>query len=25
VADLRTRRFRDGHTWNDRISSITVR
>src|SRR5215471_13507879 len=25
VADLRTRRFRDGHTWNNRISSIAVR
>ena len=25
VGDLRTQRFRDGHTWNDRISSIAVR
>jgi len=25
VADLRRERFRDGHTWNDRISSMTVR
>src|SRR5579871_2690303 len=25
VADLRTQRFRDGHTWNNRISSIAVR
>jgi hypothetical protein len=25
IADLRTQRFRDGHTWNDRISSLTVR
>ena len=25
ITDLRTQRFRDGHTWNDRISSITVR
>ena len=25
VTDLRTRRFRDGHTWNNRISSIAVR
>ena len=25
IADLRTQKFRDGHTWNDRISSITVR
>ncbi|MES1257248.1 MAG: peptidase inhibitor family I36 protein [Acidobacteriota bacterium] len=24
ISDLRTQRFRDGHTWNDRISSITV-
>ncbi len=24
VADLRNVRFRDGHTWNDRISSIIV-
>lgn len=25
INDLRTRRFRDGHTWNDRISSVVVR
>jgi hypothetical protein len=25
IGDLRTAKFRDGHTWNDRISSITVR
>ncbi|MBZ5601003.1 MAG: hypothetical protein LAO79_01715 [Acidobacteriia bacterium] len=25
IGDLRTQRFRDGHTWNDRISSIVVR
>ncbi len=25
VTDLRKRKFRDGHTWNDRISSIAVR
>ena len=25
VADLRRIPFRDGHTWNDRISSVTVR
>jgi hypothetical protein len=25
VRDLRNRRFRDGHTWNNRISSIIVR
>ena len=25
VNDLHNRRFRDGHTWNDRISSIMVR
>ena len=25
VSDLRNRRFRDGHTWNNRISSIIVR
>jgi hypothetical protein len=25
VSDLRTRKFRDGHTWNDRISSLAVR
>jgi hypothetical protein len=25
VADLRTERFRGGHTWNDRISSLVVR
>ena len=25
VADLRNERFRGGHTWNDRISSIVVR
>src|SRR5581483_4255204 len=25
VRDLRNRRFRDGHTWNNRISSIVVR
>ena len=25
VADLRTERFRGGHTWNDRISSVIVR
>jgi len=25
IADLRTQKFRDGHTWNDRISSIAVR
>jgi len=25
VADLRSVPFRDGHTWNDRISSVTVR
>jgi hypothetical protein len=25
VGDLRTERFRGGHTWNDRISSIIVR
>lgn len=24
VDDLRRRRFRDGHTWNDRISSVIV-
>jgi len=25
VADLRNRRFRGGHTWNNRISSVMVR
>jgi hypothetical protein len=25
VSDLRTRKFRDGHTWNDRISSMMIR
>ena len=25
IADLRTQKFRDGHTWNDRISSLMVR
>jgi hypothetical protein len=25
VSDLRTRKFRDGHTWNNRISSVAVR
>jgi hypothetical protein len=25
VPDLRNRRFRDGHTWNNRISSVIVR
>jgi hypothetical protein len=25
ISDLRTQKFRDGHTWNDRISSIAVR
>lgn len=25
IADLRTRPFRDGHTWNNRISSVIVR
>jgi len=25
VADLHNRRFRGGHTWNDRISSLMVR
>lgn len=25
IGDLRTQRFRDGHTWNDRISSLIVR
>lgn len=25
IRDLRTQRFRDGHTWNDRISSVIVR
>ena len=25
IRDLRTRRFRGGHTWNDRISSLIVR
>jgi hypothetical protein len=25
VGDLRTEKFRDGHTWNDRISSMIVR
>ncbi|HLK64186.1 MAG TPA: peptidase inhibitor family I36 protein [Bryobacteraceae bacterium] len=25
ISDLRTQKFRDGHTWNDRISSIMVR
>jgi hypothetical protein len=25
IRDLRTQKFRDGHTWNDRISSIMVR
>lgn len=25
VPDLRNRRFRDGHTWNNRISSVVVR
>jgi hypothetical protein len=25
VPDLRNRRFRDGHTWNNRVSSIAVR
>jgi hypothetical protein len=25
IGDLRTQRFRDGHTWNDRISSMAVR
>ena len=25
VVDLRNRRFRDGHTWNNRISSLIVR
>jgi hypothetical protein len=25
VRDLRNRRFRDGHTWNNRISSVIIR
>ena len=25
IRDLRNRRFRDGHTWNNRISSLIVR
>lgn len=25
IGDLRSRRFRDGHTWNDRISSMMIR
>lgn len=25
ITDLRRERFRDGHTWNDRISSLMVR
>ena len=25
VHDLRNRRFRDGHTWNNRISSVVIR
>ncbi len=25
VADLRRMPFRDGHTWNDRLSSVSVR
>jgi hypothetical protein len=25
ISDLRRARFRDGHTWNDRISSVIVR
>ncbi len=25
IPDLRTQRFRDGHTWNNRISSLVVR
>jgi hypothetical protein len=25
IGDLRNQKFRDGHSWNDRISSITVR
>ena len=25
IGDLRTQRFRDGHTWNDRISSVVTR
>jgi peptidase inhibitor family I36 len=25
IGDLRTARFRDGHTWNNRISSLIVR
>ena len=25
IRDLRNRRFRDGHTWNNRISSVAVR
>jgi hypothetical protein len=25
IADLRTQRFRGGHTWNNRISSLIVR
>jgi Peptidase inhibitor family I36 len=25
IGDLRTQRFRDGHTWNNRISSLLVR
>jgi hypothetical protein len=25
IGDLRTAKFRDGHTWNDRISSVIVR
>lgn len=25
IADLRTQPFRDGHTWNNRISSLIVR
>jgi hypothetical protein len=24
IPDLRTQKFRDGHTWNDRISSLKV-
>jgi len=24
IPDLRTQRFRDGHTWNDRISSMKI-
>ena len=25
IPDLRTQKFRDGHTWNDRISSVIVK